>query len=97
LFITGKGYDGRRKRMAEVVAIIGKVIFTIVLLFVFIIGLLVAIDPTDIGIMIFEAFKIAIPNPMVDQFILELRIIGVVSSIAGIVGFLMSIFFLWKE
>jgi uncharacterized iron-regulated membrane protein len=83
--------------MAEVVTIIGKVFLTIVLLFVFIMGLLVAIDPADLGIMIFEAFKMAIPNPMVDQFILELRIVGVVSSIAGIVGFLMSIYFLWKE
>jgi uncharacterized iron-regulated membrane protein len=83
--------------MAEVVTIIGKVFLTIVLLFVFIMGLLVAIDPADLGIMIFEVFKMAIPNPMVDQFILELRIVGVVSSIAGIVGFLMSIYFLWKE
>lgn len=84
--------------MAEAVAaILGKVILTIGLLFVFILGLLVSIDPADIGIMILEAFRVAVPNPIIDQFILELRIFGVMSSIAGFVGFLLSIFFLWRD
>jgi hypothetical protein len=83
--------------MAEVVAIIGKVIFTIGLLFAFILGLLVAIDPADIGIRILEAFKMAIPNPMIDSYIVGLRIVGIVSSIVGFVGFLFSLFFLWRD
>jgi preprotein translocase subunit Sss1 len=83
--------------MEEAVLVIGKVILTIGSLFTFILGLVVAIDPAEIGIRILEAFKIAIPNPMIDQYISMLRIVGVVFSIAGFVGFLLSLFFLWRD
>jgi hypothetical protein len=83
--------------MAEVAAMIGKVVATIVMLATFIVGLLVAIDPADIGIMILQAFKVAIPNPMVDQFIMELRVLGAAASILGFVAFIASLYYLWKE
>lgn len=84
--------------MAEAVAaIIGKLFATIALFLVFIAGLLVAIDPADIGVMILEALKVATPNPLLDVYIMELRIVGVVATIGGFIGFLLSIFFLWRD
>lgn len=83
--------------MAEVGAIIGKLFATVALFLVFISGLLVAIDPADIGAMILEALKLSAPNPLLDAYIMELRIAGVVATIGGFIGFLLSIFFLWRD
>ena len=83
--------------LAEMAVIVGKIVVTIGALLVFIVGLLAAVEPADVGIRILQALNVTSPSPLIGQAIIELQIAGAVFSITGVIVFLLSMFYLWRH